>query len=111
MELLTLGTQSNRIHKIISVSSGVLVNYSDVLIKTIDYFEPLSLKGFTELEATKYIQTINEGLGLTFDKIQEIRGTNPLLLSQLNKNLRLHEYRDQVEAEVKNFLASNLLLT
>ena len=86
-----LGTQSNRIHKIISVSSGVLVNYSDVLIKTIDYFEPLSLKGFTELGATKYIQTINEGLGLTFDKIQEIRGTNPLLLSQLNKNLRLRE--------------------
>ena len=111
MELLTLGTQSNRIHKIISVSSGVSANYSDVLIKTIDYFESLSLKGFTKLEATKYIQTINEGHGLTFDKIQEISGTNPLLLSRLNKNLRLSEYRDRVETEVKEFLASNLSLT
>jgi len=111
MALLTLGTQNNCIHKIISVSSGVSMNYSDILIKTIDYFEPLSLKGFTELEATKYIQTINEGHGLTFDKIQEISGTNPLLLSQFNKDLRLSEYRDRVEAEVKKFLASNLSLT
>ena len=62
MDLLTLGTQSHHIHKIISVSSGASANhnnsYSDTLIKSLDYFKSLQLKGFTE---TKYIQTINVG--------------------------------------------------
>ena len=45
MDLLTLGTQSYHIHKIISVSSGVSANhnnsYSDTLIKTLDDFNDI----------------------------------------------------------------------
>ena len=72
-------------------------------------FLPISIKGFTDAEANQFIACINKNK-INVDKIREISGCNPLLLSFLPCADDLLSYSDCVNSEVKKYLQDNLTI-
>ena len=66
------------------------------------------ITGFTEQEAKQFITLKHNNIGLGFDQIKEISGTNALLSSHLTEMDSLDNYKQKVRREVEKFLLGNL---
>ena len=100
---------------ILSISSGAegsggmkdteMITFREIYNKFITPFQFVSIKAFTEEEATKFLQKKNSSLKL--DQVKHLSGTNPLLLSQIRKNP--HTSVNSYKSALKNFVEMALI--
>ena len=82
---------TNRLHQIVSGS-----------------WDTLRITGFTSKETNLFIK--EKGTSLKPEEVKLIGGTNPGLLSLLDKNDNIHKYSAKVKIEMETFLERNLHL-
>ena len=106
-------------YKVVSVSSGyriascnpLLSSQSSRVCKLINdtitnSFDEHTLTGFTDEEATIFINHMNTNIKI--DDIKKLGGNNPILLSHVKGSSDIGDYSRRVAREIQSFLQNNL---
>lgn len=118
MNCVAIGSLKEHLTTITSYSSGVsAIKLNPRLPKTMALkfhqilsrsWDTLHITGFTSEETDLFIK--EKGVSLKPEEVKVIGGTNPGLLSLLDKNDDLHQYSSKVNIEMEAFLERNLHL-
>ena len=73
-----------------------------------DSFDEHTLTGFTDEEATIFINHMNTNINI--DDIKKLGGNNPLLLSHVKSSSDIGDYSCSVPKEIQSFLKNNLTI-